>query len=137
MRWSVRASSAAPAAGAYARGRCLLRFAGQGRGQNLIKLAAPALKLLARETGETINLAVPGVLGAEHLAQRDSSHFVSVTNWVGRRVPHHVAANGKVFMAFGAAPLPDELDRLDVSPRRRSVTGWRSNASSNRSAQRW
>ena len=56
---------------------------------------------------------MPGVLGAEHLAQRDSAHFVSVTNWVGRRVPHHVAANGKVFMAFGAAPLPDEIDRLE------------------------
>ncbi len=94
-------------------GPVLLRFAGQDRAQSLIELAAPALELLARETGETINLAVPGVLGAEHLAQRDSAHFVSVTNWVGRRVPHHVAANGKVFMAFGAAPLPDELDRLE------------------------
>src|SRR4029077_9045506 len=80
-------------------GPVLLRFAGQHGGQNLIELAAPALELLARETGETINLAVPGVLGAEHLDQRDSAHFVSVTNWVGRRVPHHVAANGKVFMA--------------------------------------
>jgi DNA-binding IclR family transcriptional regulator len=94
-------------------GPVLLRFAGQDGGQNLIELAAPALELLARETGETINLAVPGVLGAEHLAQRDSAHFVSVTNWVGRRVPHHVAANGKVFMAFGAASLPDETDRLE------------------------
>jgi IclR family transcriptional regulator, acetate operon repressor len=91
-------------------GPVLLRFARQDGDQNLVEAAAPALELLARETGETINLAVPGVLGAEHLAQRDSAHFVSVTNWVGRRVPHHVAANGKVFMAFGAAALPDELE---------------------------
>jgi DNA-binding IclR family transcriptional regulator len=35
-----------------------------------------------------------------------------VTNWVGRRVPHHVAANGKVFMAFGAAPVPARLERF-------------------------
>jgi IclR family transcriptional regulator, acetate operon repressor len=55
---------------------------------------------------------VPGPLGAEHLSQRDSEHFVAVTNWVGRRVPHHVAANGKVFMAFGAAPVPDRLERF-------------------------
>jgi DNA-binding IclR family transcriptional regulator len=93
-------------------GPVLLRFARQDGVQNLIEVAAPTLELLARETGETINLAVPGVLGAEHLAQRDSAHFVGVTNWVGRRVPHHVAANGKVFMAFGAAALPGELERF-------------------------
>jgi DNA-binding IclR family transcriptional regulator len=55
---------------------------------------------------------VPSPLGAEHLAQRDSAHFVGVTNWVGRRVPHHVAANGKVFMAFRAVPVPAQLERF-------------------------
>ena len=55
---------------------------------------------------------MPSPLGAEHLDQRDSEHFVGVTNWVGRRVPHHVAANGKVFLAFGAAPAPARLQRF-------------------------
>jgi IclR family acetate operon transcriptional repressor len=72
----------------------------------LVALAEPALQILAQVSRETINLAVPNPLGAEHLSQRDSEHFVGVTNWVGRRVPHHVAANGKVFVAFGATPLP-------------------------------
>jgi DNA-binding IclR family transcriptional regulator len=55
---------------------------------------------------------VPAPAGVEHLAQRDSRHFVGVTSWVGRRVPLHCAANGKVFLAFGAAPVPVQLDAL-------------------------
>jgi DNA-binding IclR family transcriptional regulator len=93
-------------------GPVLLRFAHRDGGQSLVELAAPVLERLAAETRETINLAVPGPLGAEHLDQRDSEHFVGVTNWVGRRVPHHVAANGKVFMAFDAATIPPKLDRF-------------------------
>jgi len=93
-------------------GPVLLRFAHHDGGQSLVELAAPVLERLAAETRETINLAVPGPLGAEHLDQRDSEHFIGVTNWVGRRVPHHVAANGKVFMAFGAAPIPRRLERF-------------------------
>jgi IclR family acetate operon transcriptional repressor len=88
-------------------GPVLVRFAHRGTGDSLVELAGPALERLARATGETINLAVPSQLGAEHLAQRDSAHFVGVTNWVGRRVPNHLAANGRVFLAFGAV-TPDE-----------------------------
>src|SRR4029077_10780707 len=35
---------------------------------------------------------------------QDSRHFVGGTNWVGRRVPYELTANGKIFLAFGAAP---------------------------------
>ena len=80
----------------------LLRFAHRDGNRSLVELAGPVLDLLAAETRETINLAVPSPLGVEHVAQRDSVHFVGVTNWVGRRIPHHVAANGKVFLAYGA-----------------------------------
>jgi DNA-binding IclR family transcriptional regulator len=93
-------------------GPVLLRYAHRDGGQSLVELAEPILDRLAQETRETINLAVPSPLGAEHLAQRDSAHFVGVTNWVGRRVPHHVAANGKVFMAFRAVPVPAQLERF-------------------------
>jgi DNA-binding IclR family transcriptional regulator len=93
-------------------GPVLLRFAHRNGGQSLVELADQVLEELARATRETINLAVPGPLGAEHLTQHDSAHFVGVTNWVGRRVPHHVAANGKVFMAFGAASVPERLERF-------------------------
>ena len=60
-----------------------------------------------------MNLAVPGRAGVDHLAQRDSRHFIGGTNWVGRAAPLHCTANGKVLLAFGAAKLPaGELERL-------------------------
>jgi DNA-binding IclR family transcriptional regulator len=78
----------------------------------LVELADDALRTLAEASGETINLAVPSPAGVDHLAQRDSRHFVGTSNWVGRRVPLHATSNGKVFLAFGATPLPDPLERL-------------------------
>jgi IclR family acetate operon transcriptional repressor len=94
-------------------GPVLLRFAQRGLPDaNLVEISEEALRWLADASGETINLAVPTPAGVEHLAQRDSRHFVGVTSWVGRRVPLHSAANGKVFLAFGAAPVSDRLDSL-------------------------
>src|SRR5438128_10712532 len=94
-------------------GPVLQRFAHRDdAAANLVELAEPALQILAQLSRETVNLAVPSPLGAEHLAQHDSEHFVGVTNWVGRRVPLHVAANGKVFMAFRAVPIPATLERF-------------------------
>ena len=107
--------------GRFRPGPVLLRFAHR-TDDALADLADDALRRLARESGETINLAVPTPTGVQHLAQRDSLHFVGVGNWVGRRVPLHATANGKVFLAWGAAPLPDALDRLaprTITDRRR------------------
>ena len=50
-----------------------------------------------------MNLGVPTPLGVDQLSQRDSRHFIGSTNWVGKRVPYHLTANGKVFLAWGAA----------------------------------
>ena len=94
-------------------GPVLLRFAQRGvPDANLVELGEEALRWLADASGETINLAVATPAGVEHLAQRDSRHFVGVTSWVGRRVPLHCAANGKVFLAFGAVPVPARLEAL-------------------------
>jgi IclR family transcriptional regulator, acetate operon repressor len=94
-------------------GPVLLRFAGRDGAQTLIELARPSLRRLAEASGETINLAVPGPDGVEHLAQEDTAHFVGVTDWVGRRVPFHVAANGKCFLAFGGSQkTTPELQRV-------------------------
>jgi DNA-binding IclR family transcriptional regulator len=92
-------------------GPVLLRFAQRADVEaSLVELAGPALERLAEESGETINLGVPTPLGVEHLAQQDSRHFVGGTNWVGRPVPHDCTANGKVFLAHGAAPVPPGFD---------------------------
>ena len=44
-----------------------------------------------------------GRAGVEHLAQIDSRHYLGTSHWVGRRVPYHCSANGKVLLAFSAA----------------------------------
>lgn len=100
-------------AGGLRPGPVLLRLAQRGvPDAALVELAEDSLRTLAEQTGETINLGVPGPAGVEHLAQRDSRHYVGTTNWVGRPVPLHATSNGKVFLAFGAAPLPERCERL-------------------------
>jgi DNA-binding IclR family transcriptional regulator len=92
-------------------GPVLLRFATRDSAETLVELARPSLRRLADASGETINLAVPGPGGVEHLAQEDTAHYVGVTDWVGRRVPFELAANGKCFLAFGGArELTPELE---------------------------
>ena len=88
-------------------GPVLLRYASRDASQALVSLAHPSLRRLADESGETINLAVPGFEGVEHLAQEDTAHLVGVTDWVGRRVPFELAANGKCFLAFGGGEVQD------------------------------
>jgi IclR family transcriptional regulator, acetate operon repressor len=72
--------------------------------RNIVELSRPALDALADATGETINLAVPGPDGVEHIAQVDSRHFLGAGQWLGRSVGYEHSANGKVFAAFGRAP---------------------------------
>jgi len=86
-------------------GPVLLRYASRDASQSLAALARPSLRRLADASGETINLAVPGPDGVEHLAQEDTAHLVGVTDWVGRRVPFELAANGKCFLAFGGGEI--------------------------------
>jgi DNA-binding IclR family transcriptional regulator len=92
-------------------GPVLLRYANRDASSTLVELAAPSLRRLADASGETINLAVPGSDGVEHLAQEDTAHFVGVTDWVGRKVPFEHAANGKCFLAY-ATPAPKELQQV-------------------------
>ncbi len=74
--------------------------------RNIVELAHPTLDALSQASGETINLAVPGRSGVEHVAQVESTHFLGAGQWLGRPVEYHCSANGKVFLAFGRAPLP-------------------------------
>jgi IclR family transcriptional regulator, acetate operon repressor len=100
--------------GTFEPGPAIMRFAHRGAVErSLTELSEPALQALSEDSGETVNLAVPGSDGVEHLAQVDAHHFLGTGQWVGRRVPYHCTANGKVFLAFGAASLPDgRLARL-------------------------
>ncbi len=88
-------------------GPAILRVAERGMlERNLVEVARPALDALAELSGETINLAVPGSAGVEHLLQVDGRHFLGVGHWVGRTVDFHCTANGKVFLAFDRVHAP-------------------------------
>jgi DNA-binding IclR family transcriptional regulator len=87
-------------------GPAILRVAERGMlERNVVELARPTLDALAATSGETINLAVPARAGVEHVAQVDSRHFLGTGQWLGRTVDYHCTAVGKVFIAFGRAPL--------------------------------
>ena len=86
-------------------GPAILRVAERGMlERNIVEVSRPALDALAQATGETINLAVPGPDGVEHIAQVDSRHFLGAGQWLGRSVGYEHSANGRVFAAFGRAP---------------------------------
>jgi IclR family transcriptional regulator, acetate operon repressor len=74
--------------------------------RSVLEVARPSLDTLGAMTGETINLAVPGPQGVEHIAQVESIHFLGAGQWLGRSADYHCTANGKVFMAFDRAPIP-------------------------------
>ena len=96
-------------------GSVLVRYARRESGEDeLVDHSSDALDRLARSSGETVNVGVPAPGGAvELLDQRDSRHFLGSTNWVGRHVPAHGSALGKVFFAFGSLALPPEpFERL-------------------------
>lgn len=68
----------------------LQRFGQRGLvDRHLPEVALPHLHALAEASGETVNLAVAGALGVEHLAEVSSRHFLGTGRWVGRRVPYH------------------------------------------------
>jgi IclR family acetate operon transcriptional repressor len=95
-------------------GPAILRFAHRGGVErHLLELAHPALDALSDASHETVNLGVPTPAGVDHLAQVEGRHFLGAGQWVGRRVDYHCTANGKVFLAFGAAELPPgDLTRM-------------------------
>jgi IclR family acetate operon transcriptional repressor len=105
-------------------GRTALRFARSGKGRDdLLELAAPRLRRLANETGETANLIVPRQGGTEAIAQADGSHMLGTANWIGRPLGLHCTAAGKVFLAHGVATLADG-----------SLDAWTSETITNRAA---
>jgi DNA-binding IclR family transcriptional regulator len=90
-----------------------LRFARSGIGRaDLAEHAAPSMRRLADESGETVNLMVPTGGGTEAIAQEDGRHLLGATNWIGRDVPDHASAAGKVFLAHGVSRIAPRLEQL-------------------------
>jgi DNA-binding IclR family transcriptional regulator len=98
----------------YRPGAVFIRYAWKaGRAADLVEMAQPFLERLGERTGETINLGVASRGLVEQIAQVDSRYVLGGTNWVGRAVPLHCTAQGKVLLAHGIAELPaGRLERL-------------------------
>ncbi len=93
--------------GRFRPGDVFVRYAWRGGAEaGLIEVARPFLDRLGEQTGETVNLGVARDGLVEQVAQVDSTYLIGGTNWVGRPVPLHCAALGKVLLAYGAAQLP-------------------------------
>jgi IclR family transcriptional regulator, acetate operon repressor len=94
-------------AGKFRPGEMFVRFAWQGGAEaGLTEVAQAYLDRLGRATGETVNLGVGRGDMVEQIAQVDSVYLIGATNWLGRSVPLHCSAIGKVLLAYGAAALP-------------------------------
>jgi IclR family transcriptional regulator, acetate operon repressor len=104
-------------AAGYRPGAVFIRYAWKaGREADLLEMARPFLRRLGELTGETVNLGVVSRGLVEQIAQVDSRFVLGGTNWVGRAVPLHCSAQGKVLLAFGAAELPPgDLERMTES----------------------
>jgi len=90
-----------------------LRFARSGVGRaDLLEHAGPSMRRLADESGETVNLMVPTAGGTEAIAQEDGRHLLGATSWIGRDVPDHASAAGKVFLAHGVSEVRPRLEKL-------------------------
>jgi DNA-binding IclR family transcriptional regulator len=89
-------------------GPAILRVAERGMlERNVVELSRPSLDVLVQASGETINLALPALDGVEHVVQVDGVHFLGTGQWLGRSVDYHCTATGKIFLAFGRAPVPN------------------------------
>jgi DNA-binding IclR family transcriptional regulator len=96
--------------GRFRPGDVFVRYAWRGGAEaGLIEVARPFLDRLGAQTGETVNLGVARDHLVEQIAQVDSKYLIGGTNWVGRPVPLHCAALGKVLLAYGAAQLSGQL----------------------------
>jgi DNA-binding IclR family transcriptional regulator len=100
--------------GAFSPGEAFVKYALRGNAEtDLVAVALPFLERLGELSHETINLGVVRNGMVEQIAQVDSRFVLGGTNWLGRSVPMHCTALGKVFLASGAAVLPSgRLERL-------------------------
>ena len=82
------------------------------RSFDVVATMQPAMEKLSRQTGETVNLAVPDGADILNVAELPSTYILSCSGgWTGRRTKPHAVANGKVLLAYGAIAVPSQLDR--------------------------
>ncbi len=100
--------------GAFIAGDVLTQFArSQNHDSVLVARMHSVLEKLAMSTGETANLAVSSNSQMKLIDQVDGHYLLGATNWIGKVIPFHASALGKVLLAYGAATIPlGKLEKL-------------------------
>lgn len=103
--------------GKYRLGFGIIRLAGATAARlDIPRESRPVCERLAKELGETINVAVLDSGQATNVSQEYGSAAVTARNWIGQRTPLHATSSGKVLLAFAdgataAAVLRARLER--------------------------
>ncbi len=100
--------------GAFLAGQILTAFAReQNQDSVLVTRMRSVLEKLSQKTGETANLAIPGNGYISLIDQVDGQYLLGATNWIGKHVPYHASALGKILLAYSAVTIPSgRLQRL-------------------------
>src|SRR6516164_4396083 len=105
------------ARGRFRLGVGLVRLAGAAaRRLDVVQESRPVCRALARQVGETVNLAVLSGRDALYLDQVAGPAALSPHNWAGQRIPLHATSDGKVLLAYLSQA---ELARCLTPPLRR------------------
>ncbi|HEY6309359.1 MAG TPA: IclR family transcriptional regulator [Streptosporangiaceae bacterium] len=107
------------ARGKFRLGVGLVRLAGAASLKlDLVQESRAICRALAREMGETVNLAIPAGRDALYLDQVAGPAALSPHNWAGQRIPLHATSDGKVLLAY----LPDAEIAEHLAPPLRRFT---------------
>lgn len=97
--------------GGYRLGLGILRLAGAVSARlDVNRHGRPVCERLARELGETVNVAVVQSHYAVNVDQVQGPAAISAHNWVGQLTPLHATSSGKVLLAH--LPLANRRDLL-------------------------
>lgn len=95
--------------------RCLELGQFFARNQSLVRLARPLLEELVEETGEACHLGVLREFEVVHLDGVVSDRLVQTSLRVGRRLPAHCTALGKVLLGCAPKGVQETYDRQVVA----------------------
>lgn len=95
--------------------RCLELGQAFARNRSLVRKARPLLEELVRDTGESAHLGALRDLEVVHLEGEVADRLLHTSLRVGRRLPPHCTALGKVLLAFAPKGVIDAFERQALS----------------------
>lgn len=110
-----------PDTGLYSLGLHLYELGTLSLERNRLRHAAlPTLRIMAHQTGLTVNLGVPDGADVVFIERLEAPHSVRFLGHSGRRLPAHCTSSGKVIAAYNTQL--DEERRIAGFPPRASAT---------------